>query len=628
MKIAFYKIELVGLLLGLSLTAFSQTEKVFFSAPGGFYETSFSLSLECFSCHHHIRYTTNGASPDSSSRLYEQPLWLDQSQYSQSNIYTIHTSPEELFFLPDSVQHCIVIRAAVFDESDSCISQTVTNTYLIRDLDNFDTQLGFISICADSLALFDYDTGILVPGVYWDSLNPLRTGNYYQKGRAWERLVNFEFHEPNVDVCVNQYCGLRTHGNHARRYSQKGLKIYAREEYGKKRFTYRFFEESPLNRFKHLVIKPYSSLYPYSGIQDYICTQTALDMGLEAGLSRPVLLFLNGEYWGIYFLQEKLDERYLEDHFDIDIDHCQIVGKWTGLAECGEPVDDEGNLIEFVEMMDWLETADLSQEVEYQHLCELVDIDNFTDYIIFETYIANNDWPANNMRCWKTDDGLWRWIFFDGDAAFNNYSLDPFGNAIPLDVFGNATYTGPYTWPSSRLATLMFRKCLENQEFVLRFESRMSQLCQGVLAFENMGIHLEHIKELIRPEIARQSFRFGIPVQANYWNWACSLTEDFLSNRVDTYAAEYYGFMGLDEYSAQESFSVYPNPANDILFVETCHGASLSDQTYRITNLMGQTIQTGTIHSETQKIDVSGLSSGLYFVTIGHQTKKFCIAIQ
>ena len=628
MKIIIHKKGWVaGILLGISLMAFSQTEeKVVFSAPGGFYETSFPLSLECLSDLHHVRFTTNGTTPNADSRLYEQPLWLDTNIYSHSDIYTIQICPEDLFYLPDSIQHCIVIRAAVFDENDSCVSKTFTNSYLIRDLDNIDTQLGMLSICADSLALFDFETGILVPGVHWDSTDPYNTGNYYQRGREWERLGNVEYYDYADNSGIHQTCGLRTHGNRARHQPQKGLKIYAREEYGKKRFTYAFFENSPLNSFKHLIIKPYSSLYPFTGIQDYICSQTAINMGLEAGMSRPVVLYLNGEYWGIYFLQEKMDERYLEDHFDIDIEHCQIVSNWNGLAEHGGTIDNYGNNIEFANMMDWLEIADLTQKHEYQHLCELIDIDNFIDYIILETFIANCDWPANNMRCWKMNNGRWRWMFLDGDAALNNFSIDPFGNAIPLDVFGNATYAGEYTWPSSRKATLMFRKCLENPEFVLSFENRMSQLCQDVLAFENTEYHFQHIKDWIQEEIAAQSFRFSIPQQVDLWNLTCTLTDDFLINRVETYFDEYSVYVGLDEHLASASFSMYPNPANGILFIETRHGTSLPDQNeYRITNPIGQTLLQGHIKNEIQQINIESLPAGMYFITVGITTQKFVV---
>lgn len=612
--------------LGLTLMTFGQEEeeKVSFSAQGGFYETSFPLSLECLSSLHHVRYTTNGTTPDASSRLYEQPLGLDSSLYSHSDIYTILTSPEDLFYLPDSVQHCIVIRAAVFDENDSCVSKTFTNSYLIKSLGCDTHGLPVISLCADSLDLFGYEQGIMVPGIFFDSLNPYQTGNYYQKGREWERVANVEFHDYADNSGINQTCGLRAHGNRARRQPQKGLKIYAREEYGKKRFKHQFFDNDPHDSFKHLVIKPISSLYPNTGIQDYICSNIGIDMGLESGLSRPIALYLNGEYWGIYFLQEKMDERYLEDHLNIDIEHCHIVGNWNGYAEYGGPVDANGDHIEFVNLMNWLETADLSQEQEYQHLCELIDIENFIDYIILETFIANNDWPSNNMRCWKMDNGRWRWMFYDGDSALNNFSLDSFGNAIPLDVFGNITYTGDGSWPSSRKATLLYRKCIENEDFVSRFELRISQLCQDVLSYENTSRHYNQVKNAMSPEITTQSFRFGSPSSWNYWNRACGFADDFLYNRVETYTAEYANFIGLNEHHEEVCFFVYPNPANDILQVETQILVPLP-ATYRIINIMGQTISQGSINAETQRIDISMIPAGMYFITIGNATRKFVV---
>ena len=188
--------------------------------------------------------------------------------------------------------------------------------------------------CLHMLDLFDYERGIFVLGINYYPQYPEITGNYYMKGREWERAINVEFYEATDNSGINQTCGLRTHGNRARKMPQKGLKIYAREEYGKKRFQHKFFETTPISSFKHLLIKPFSTLYPYSGIQDYVCSQMAIGMGLESGHSRPVVLFINGEYWGVYFLQEKMDERYLEDHFGIDIEHVNIINAWNPYVAC------------------------------------------------------------------------------------------------------------------------------------------------------------------------------------------------------------------------------------------------------------------------------------------------------
>ena len=104
----------------------AQNDTVVFSAKGGFYEESFALQLHHVLTQNHIRYTTNGNLPTAQSPLYTEPLVLDTSLYSKSDIYTIVNCPEQEFYLPDSVQHCIVIHAAVFDENDSCVSQVMT----------------------------------------------------------------------------------------------------------------------------------------------------------------------------------------------------------------------------------------------------------------------------------------------------------------------------------------------------------------------------------------------------------------------------------------------------------------------------------------------------------------------
>jgi hypothetical protein len=75
----------------------------------------------------------------------------------------------------------------------------------------------------------------------------------------------------------------------------------------------------------------------------------------------------------------------------------------------------------------------------------------------------------------------------------------------------------------------------------------------------------------------------------------------------------------------ENGFSVYPNPANNILFVETRHGTSLPDQTYRITNLMGQTLLQGPINAENQQINIASLPAGMYFISVGDMIQKFVV---
>ena len=471
----------------------AQNDTVLFSAQGGFYEDVFQLELYNYYPQNHIRYTTNGNRPTAQSPLYEGPLVLDTSKYSKSNIYTILNCPEEEFFLPDSIQRCIVIRAAVFDENDSCISGVRTNSYFIRALGCVPHGLPVISLCADSLALFDYETGIFVPGIHQVWWNPGNTGNYFQKGREWERLCNIEFYESD-NTGINQQAGLRTHGGTTRRLQQKNLKVLAREEYGKKRFKHKFFQEIPLESFKHLVLKPFccsQNLATTSGIQDALAQQVARGLHFEVLANRLTTLFINGEYWGIYGLEETPDERYIEDHYDFDPDEINIIKDWKVL--------DNGDSTNWMNLYSWVHETDLSLEENYALMDEFIDMDNFIDYMIFEIYSCNFDWPIHNIRCWQRGNGKWRWIFYDGDACFL-WDVDPFGNAVDTTAkTANAE------------STLFFRKLIENPVFLDHFKERFIELMSDQLQYSYIAPYFNMLREAVRDEIPNQCKRFGFP---------------------------------------------------------------------------------------------------------------------
>ena len=73
------------------------------------------------------------------------------------------------------------------------------------------------------------------------------------------------------------------------------------------------------------------------------------------------------------------------------------------------------------------------------------------------------------------------------------------------------------------------------------------------------------------------------------------------------------------------TFTVYPNPTHGVLVVETFPETSLTTNEYRITNLMGQTVLIDSLNAETQQIDVSALPKGMYFISVGDNTRKFVV---
>jgi hypothetical protein len=589
--------------------ASAKAQEVTFSINGGFYEEPFELTLSCDQHGKVIHYTTNGNTPTANDPIYQEPLLLDESLYSRSDIYTIHNCPDELWFQPESVKKCIVIRAAVFDEAGNRIGKVATNTYLIKSIGCDAHGLPAVSICADSLDLYDYDRGIFVPGASFDPSNPGETGNYYLTGREWERPVNFEFYELD-NTGVNQKAGLRTHGGNGRKLQQKCVKIYARNEYGKKRFKHQFFETIPDSSFKHLILKPFTSSWTYSGINDYISNQIAARLNLETVASRPVVLYLNGEYWGIYYIHEKPDERYLEDHCHVDIDEVNLIEDWHGTCEAG-------NNTNFLELYDFIANNDLTDPEAYAYVESRMDISNFIDYQIFEIFTANLDWPANNMRCWQEGDGPWRWIFFDGDIGLIQKEFD---------AFANATYDGPNGYPASSRSTLFLRKLLENESFKVNFINRFNQLLHSAFAYETTKPLKDKAFETLKGEIPNQVDRFHNPESIHLWEQHIDGIDAFLSLRGKYVSEQMHDHYLSDDYNITID-ALSPLPAQSEIRIQT-HFDKTALTTIQIIDLNGrvrwsmeQTFGVG----EFEIVVPIHLPSGIYILRVGDVTRKFVV---
>ena len=577
----------------------AQDWKVLFSANGGFYEGSFAVELFSTYPQGRIFYTTNGSRPTAASARYIEPLVLDENLYSESDIYTIVNSIPSQFYLADSIQHCIVIRAAVFDENDSCVSPVVTQSYFIRALGCDLHGLPVLSITADSLALFDYDTGIFVPGALYDPADSLSTGNYKMKGREWERLINMEFYEPD-NSGINQECGLRTHGGASRWFQQKGMKLYAREEYGKKRFSHHFFESTPVSKFKRLCLHPFRcSNWLQTGGQEYLAQNIAKNLNIETLAVRETVVFINGEYWGIYTLEESKDEHYLEDHFEVDIDKVNIIKYW-GVPHYGDPS-------QWLELFVWMGTADLTQPEDSAFAYTRVDVPNFIDYMLFETFSANLDWPRNNVMIWQAEiDSPFRWIFYDGDGCFTRVDYQAIKQALDQD-----------------LCSRVFQRFIENKSFQEAFRNRYYQLRDTYLSYDYMKTVLDEYGQIVEDEVAAQSQRFHFPTSVDKWYNHMASAEAFLSQRDKFFKEE---LADLDDVENEEfiSISCYPNPFTDEIHISFEAGHPGTEE-IGIYDVLGRKVfaESCRLGDGANGITLRpNLPSGLYVLKVGGLTRR------
>ena len=586
------------LVLTLALTSVAKAQ-VEFSSPGGFYQEAFDLSLSAAEGLA-IHYTTDGSTPTIQSPLYSQPLTLSPSLYSTRDIYLIPDAPDEEWNPPTTVRHAIVLRAAAFDQQGALVGDVVTNTYLIASLLGHQFSMPVVSIALDPSMLFDPDSGIFSPNGF-SPLDDFNTGNFNQHGREWERLASVEYY--NTDNSgFSQSIGIRVHGGKTRRYMQKPLKLYARKEYGNKNIRFPLFDELPYTTFKRLVLKPFYAAWTDAGVQDLLASRIARPLRHVSLASRPVTLFLNGEYWGIYFLQEAPDERLIEQLDDVDADDVNIMGSWYGQVE-------NGSNTHFLQMMEWLETADLSDSLQYQHLTSLVDIDDFIDYQLMEGFDANYDWPANNMRCYQYENSLWRWILYDGDAAFGAV------NRLMDEVM---TYQGDDLWPSCSQATLLLRRCLQSPQFMERFGNRLYQLYSTTFAYSSTSQHLRLAQQEVAPEVTWQSERFHMPTDSTSWLNAIEQIDDFLRLRPNYFVQQMERLI-LTTSEGEHDYHLFPNPAHQQAFLQVS-GSSSGWVQYLIYDMNGRQVKVQSIFVIPQPtvftIDLSDLAAGVYVLRL------------
>ena len=582
-------------LLMLPVAAAGQV--VLFSHEGGFYADTFGLAMQVGFAPEggnlSIHYTFDGNEPSASDPVYSTPLSLTKRCYSQAGIYRVQTVPDDRWFVPDSVERIVVVRAAAFDSAGTRRSAVTTSAYLIDSLLGRRIALPVVSICTDSLSLFDRDTGIYIRGAHHDERFPYGTGNYFQKGRQWERRAAFGYYDSG-GVALEQDCGLRMHGNSQRVLAQKGLSLYARREYGPNGFDYPFFANRQQWRYRRLVLRPWKTSWSASGVEDWMCQQLADPLRCDNMATRPVVLFLNGEYWGIYFLEEKADEHYVEEHHGVPDEEVDLLAYW------GDEVE-HGSNERWKALYRWLEKADMRREDDYAYLQSQVDVEALMDYMLLQLLVLNDDWPVNNVRFWSAEGERWRWLFFDGDEALSSFPRS-------AGVLDHMTYNQlrPSTH-SSPQATLLFRRLYARPEFLQRSMQRLEELVDSYFAYSYTGPLLQQMVAQLEAEVPYQIRRFASPTSMAAWHIAISTIDDFLRIEPEATVNEYAVYFGLPSPRGEE----LAIDGDGMLHVGIVPTAKRSVDIYDIN---GRTVGEMEMKEGRAEMTLPSLPAGVYFV--------------
>ena len=330
------------------------------------------------------------------------------------------TEEDSGYLPPDSpVDKAVVLRAVAFDAAGNS-SNITTATYFI----DFDQKDGYenaavLSLVTDPDNLFSSETGIYVRGALYD--DAMEAGliynglpwtylteytNYYLEGAEAERPVYIQFFDASREETLAQDCGIRIRGNESRHFPQKSFSLYARSRYGSSSFSPVFFDTGI--SYPNLILnsgRQLKKIFFFSLVED---RDTAIQQ------YTPCQVFLNGEYWGMYYLMEKYSSEYLAGHYDVAPDNTLLV-KDTRYVENGSPQD----IARYKELRTFLAEQNLADPDVYQELLTKMDMQSFIDWMCTNIYIANTDTKplGGNVLTWQTltpendaeGDGRFRW---------------------------------------------------------------------------------------------------------------------------------------------------------------------------------------------------------------------------
>jgi hypothetical protein len=485
------------------------------SLAAGFYIGTQTVSITSPDANVQLRYTTNGTEPTQNSTLYSGPVTITKTT---------------------------VLKARAFSSNPAVYPSLVEfNTYFINE----SFSLVVMSVAADSV--LDLANGE-------KSIHPVGSIEYFDQNKTRK---------------ARSYGELNSHGQDSWVNDQRSLDWVSRDEMGyTNAIREKLFKISDRDEYQRVILRasgddnyPGNFLPSHEGcahIRDEYC-QTLAKLGglkLDVRSSERMIVFLNGEYWGVYGLREYPDDHdYTEEYYNQGKYDIQVLETWGDTwAEYGgeKAFDDWRPLQKFI-----LEN-DMSIPANYEQVKEQLNVTSLCDYFICGLNFVASDWINYNTAWWRGTNPAgehkkWGYMLWDFDATFNyyiNYSGVPNTNsdALPCDIdqisdyiqndffefFQNDTClifgTDTFCLRSDGKHDLIFRKLQEeNPEFRQLYYSRQADLQNTVFSCENMLHVLDSMVAVIDPEMTRHAQRWG----GSYGDWKQNVTRlrNFITER-------------------------------------------------------------------------------------------------
>lgn len=575
-----------------------------FSANGGFYDNAFNLSL--YGADGEIYYTLDGSDPtdkDNPGRMkYDKAIPIYDNS-SEPNVWSARTDIAvefggmRAYSAPeDCVDKCMIVRAAVIDEN-GFTSDVVSNSYFVGRTQADYWGMKVISLTTDSANLFDPDKGIYVLGTQnetaSDADKPWLT-NYYGGGDDWKRPAN-------VQVIANgkaEYSDdilIRMTGASSRTNYQKSIRMYAQDN-SKMKYAFidglKGYDGGVAASYDKLTLRNAGSDNTLLHWRDEFFQSRVTDRDFAVQGAENCIVFLDGEFWGMYTMTEKYDKHFLNSHYGISktyIDENGTEQPNYAIIKSNSGVDgniDDGyefeELVRLVISGEW----DVTDSEIYQRICDRLDVQSLMDYIAVETYINNNDSSNtigcnfNNYAVWRTHnadpanpyaDGKWRFMLFDTDNGGSFFYGTDMGEGTAYDYDQLNTMD-----PEKDLRNFgeLFYCLLKNDTFRQQFYETYLDIMEKNFAPDDMRQAISDKDTAVHDAVMATRKRFGLD---NCWadsyreitdyDYNLSVMQEFFEKRpafARTYLEQLMGNAALKQVTTGLENTVYRFGTSDI----------------------------------------------------------------
>ena len=416
---------------------------------GAFNDCEFPLSIE-LTADGTIYYTLDGTMPDTKSTEYTGPVEISETS---------------------------VLRA-ISVEDGMLPSSAMSEAYFINE----DHSLPIVSVSAN-----DYD--------YFRRV-------YNNENKSIEVQGNISYYDGSGSFSID--CGITLSGATSLSLPKKNLSLKFRGAYGASTLDYDIFGGG-ITEFSGLTLRSGQDYYK-SIIKNELCQNIALQMSdsVISQRSQYCVLYINGNYWGVYALKEKANAQLCASVNGVSRDSIEI---YTATVPRGNDFYNDVYL--------FTTEHNMAKDKNYQQICSVLDIDSLIDWIILEGYFANRDIQSGNLKYYRSTetDGKWRLIFYDLDASMSTYELT-FSNILSSDAISKQQV--------SAIASRLFK----NADFRDRFLSRLSECLSGPLSSENVISEICRLEEEISPELDRDFTRWKATSREK-WQFYMDIIKDF-----------------------------------------------------------------------------------------------------